>query len=925
MNNLIENRQIRVFISSTFRDMQDERDYLFDHVFPKIRKIAEQRDVRLVEIDLRWGITYEESANGHVMQICFDEIERCRPYFIGILGDRYGWCPDIAEIEKNPDIDTIYPWVKEYISQGKSVTEMEMQFGALCHELQNEQDARAHFYIKANSQSTSEQQIILKEAVRNHTEVPYADYSSVQQLGDLVERHLIELLDELYPLTECSPFASEKSAQKSTLHSASFGIMPKPYVLDKLNNFLLSEKRYCVLHGQENCGKTSTLSYWINKIQKDSDYIIFYYFVGVSPNSTCASYTSFTRNCILKEMNIEKGDKIYDYDFARLCYNACINKKVLFVIDGVDQFEDSYVHPTSYLPFVPKGSKVIISANTQSIKTTDCANVEEPILVEWEHSEEDLDLRFILNCLKGKHPEIEWINEYRRESIYISPLSEQDIKNNIIFYFSQFCKKLTNNQIKSISKDPKSKNANTLASLMSFLRPLHDPNDLEIIIHKYTSISDGISFMDYILSEIEKKYGVDNVTHYLLTLYVSRNGVPEFDLQQICLLPQIEFSPMHFALDLFVKNISGYLKIKNATIRNLIIKRYGSKNIEEIRGKIVDYYLKKDLYTNCIIDEQSKMWIFELPYQCYKLNRLEELYYVVQNPQVCLAQFVCLSWSMPWNYYVGEISTYWDKLLDSKNYSLDVYFSNHSTYIEYSSMALCYICMLSYICIGHDQAIIYIKRSRQIYSSYGHKYDYESLYLMMMLAQLYSESENYLPAKQSLIEALGLCIKIGENKECNNILRNILDDLKNLCEEEEYYDISIQVDKYYKSLHIQDEHIRGYLDNLMTLTDLHRKHNKLEEALDCCFELTEISGRYQNKAVDGFYIMDVNHAFNQFYCAKILQEMNRCKEATDRVKIALSIYNKHQDDSKSNKAILNIDKMSNLCNQLLEQLQNKQK
>lgn len=28
MSNLIDNRQIRVFISSTFRDMQDERDYL---------------------------------------------------------------------------------------------------------------------------------------------------------------------------------------------------------------------------------------------------------------------------------------------------------------------------------------------------------------------------------------------------------------------------------------------------------------------------------------------------------------------------------------------------------------------------------------------------------------------------------------------------------------------------------------------------------------------------------------------------------------------------------------------------------------------------------------------------------------------------------------------------------------------------------
>ena len=597
-NNLIDNRQIRVFISSTFRDMQDERDYLFDHVFPKIRRIAEQRDVRLVEIDLRWGITYEESANGHVMQICFDEIERCRPYFIGILGDRYGWCPDLSEIEKNPDVEAIYPWVKDYISQGKSVTEMEMQLGALCHELQNGQEVRAHFYIKEDSKFTSNQQIILKKVVRNHVEVPHNDYSSIQHLGNLVEKHLIELLDELYPITECSPFASEVSIQRSKLHSASFGIVPKTNVINKLNSFLLSEKRYCILHGQEGCGKTSSLAYWLDNVCCNSDYIIFYYFVGVSPSCTCDSYTNYTRESIQKVLNIGKEEKINDLDFGRFCYNACKGRNVLFVIDGVDQFDDSYIHPSSFLPLVPKGSKVILSANTHAVKSTDCVNIEDPMLVEWEHSEEDLDIKFIIDCLKGKHPEIKWINEYRRESIHVNPLSKKDIDKSIRYYFNQFSKKLTNNQIKRISNDPKSKNANTLASLVSFLRPLQNPDDLEKVIMDYASLNDHKSFLDYILSEIEKKYGSDSVRNYLLVVYVSRNGLPEYDLKQISLLPQIEFSPMHFALDLFMKNVSGFIKIKNSIISNLIKERYDFNDIEDARGRIVDYYLRKGNYTD---------------------------------------------------------------------------------------------------------------------------------------------------------------------------------------------------------------------------------------------------------------------------------------------------------------------------------------
>ena len=90
---LIENRHIRVFISSTFRDMQDERDFLMKHTFPRLKKLAGERDVLLTEIDLRWGITEEESRAGKVVEICLKEIEQSIPFFIGIIGNRYGWIP----------------------------------------------------------------------------------------------------------------------------------------------------------------------------------------------------------------------------------------------------------------------------------------------------------------------------------------------------------------------------------------------------------------------------------------------------------------------------------------------------------------------------------------------------------------------------------------------------------------------------------------------------------------------------------------------------------------------------------------------------------------------------------------------------------------------------------------------------------------
>ena len=43
-------------------------------------------------IDLRWGITGEQSADGQVINICLGAVEESRPFFITFLGERYGWC-----------------------------------------------------------------------------------------------------------------------------------------------------------------------------------------------------------------------------------------------------------------------------------------------------------------------------------------------------------------------------------------------------------------------------------------------------------------------------------------------------------------------------------------------------------------------------------------------------------------------------------------------------------------------------------------------------------------------------------------------------------------------------------------------------------------------------------------------------------------
>src|SRR6266568_615442 len=71
-------RTVRVFLSSTFRDMHAERDHLVKVVFPTLREKLEPYRVHLVDIDLRWGVTREQAENDQVLELCLRLIDECR-------------------------------------------------------------------------------------------------------------------------------------------------------------------------------------------------------------------------------------------------------------------------------------------------------------------------------------------------------------------------------------------------------------------------------------------------------------------------------------------------------------------------------------------------------------------------------------------------------------------------------------------------------------------------------------------------------------------------------------------------------------------------------------------------------------------------------------------------------------------------------
>lgn len=117
---MAETTTFRVFVSSTFRDLQNERNHLDRYVFPALRELCARHGARFQPIDLRWGVSREASLDQQAMNVCLDEIERCRqvtprPNFIVLLGNRHGWLAPPAQIAADEFED-----IRKHVAAGEN-------------------------------------------------------------------------------------------------------------------------------------------------------------------------------------------------------------------------------------------------------------------------------------------------------------------------------------------------------------------------------------------------------------------------------------------------------------------------------------------------------------------------------------------------------------------------------------------------------------------------------------------------------------------------------------------------------------------------------------------------------------------------------------------------------------------------------------
>ncbi|XP_069139951.1 uncharacterized protein [Argopecten irradians] len=100
----MESSIIRVFSSSTFTDMTEERNYLLKESIPKIRDFCFMHGLTFQLVDMRWGVRDEASIDHTTNEVVLGEVEKAKrisggPYMLAFLGDKYGSRPMPSKIE----------------------------------------------------------------------------------------------------------------------------------------------------------------------------------------------------------------------------------------------------------------------------------------------------------------------------------------------------------------------------------------------------------------------------------------------------------------------------------------------------------------------------------------------------------------------------------------------------------------------------------------------------------------------------------------------------------------------------------------------------------------------------------------------------------------------------------------------------------
>ena len=557
----MESRSVRVFISSTFRDFGEERDLLVRQVFPTLRAKLKNRFVELVDVDLRWGITVEQAERGEVLPICLAEIDRSRPYFIGLLGERYGWIP---EKDKYPSTLLRHRrWLKEH-QGGKSITELEILHGVLNAP---EMAGRARFYFRSSeyaqkmrgeylpaSKEDRQRQQALKARIRT-SPFPVVRYATPVDLARRLEEDLWQILDEEFP-AESVPDTFE---QESLRHEAYAAPRRRLYTggdgyLKSLKRILKKNTSRLLVTGKSGCGKSALLAN-ASVGMHSTKVRVFEHYLGASSDS---------------------ADPV------------ALVRRIIEYIRRVSESTESIPNdPQVLLDSLPMWFS-IASAHAQKTRTRwvfvlDALNslVSHEDL-RWLPKYLPARISLAISCLDGPvlealHAKGPW------ECIKIEPLDPAGQERLLTEYLRRYNKTLPADLKVQALNHPLAGNPLWLKTLAEELRLFGSYEELEKRLTVLLGPPKGKNpneapavddIFEHVLERIDRDHGKKLVRNALTAIWPSRAGLSEPELLEIVDCPPALWAPIRYTLDEMLLESGGRITFAHDYLRTAVRSRY---------------------------------------------------------------------------------------------------------------------------------------------------------------------------------------------------------------------------------------------------------------------------------------------------------------------------------------------------------------
>jgi nephrocystin-3 len=659
----LEDRVIRVFVSSTFRDMQAERDLLIKKAFPQLRKLCEERGVIWTEVDLRWGITTEQASEGKVLPFCLAEIQRCRPYFIGLLGERYGWVPKENEIPE--DLLDIQPWLKENLDH--SVTELEILHGVL-----NDPSMSNHslFYFRdpayieklrpeekqnfapENTESAEKlkklKDRIHEEHLKGNLQYPPRDhYSNPEALIEMVLTDFTGIIDHLYPRDQApNPLDQEAMRHDAYGRSRRMAFVGREDFLKRINEHVSTPNKPLVLTGESGCGKSALMAEWVARRRRDHpDDLIIQHYIGSTPES--ANWQEFARRilgeikrafAIADNLPMEPGalrTALQDW-----LTKAAGKRQVFLVLDALNQLsnDDASSRQLGWLPFTfPPNVHLLVSS-----LAGECLEVLQ----------------------RRNWPEL------------VVPLFSRDqIIPAALAYFNIFSKTPSQDILEKLKSASAACNPLYLRLVLDELRQFGKHEELNDKAADYLSAPDLPALFDKVLARWDEDFGKDPeypdlVRRSICLIASARFGLSEAELLELLgkkgtqgeyePLPHRYWTPFYLAAENALAHRTGLLAFGHDNLRAAVQRRWlhDPPETQSFRFYLADYF------ENTL--ELTERKLDELPTLLRDTGQWERLKNLLANLPVFIRLFQHKRWK--W-----ELHGFW-MALEGRFDPADVYF-----------------------------------------------------------------------------------------------------------------------------------------------------------------------------------------------------------------------------------------------------------